>query len=211
LESAGRDYLVLDAAPAPGSFFSTFPRWRQLISINKVHTGRAEPDFNLRHDWNSLLSEPSHSRSPAGRPLACPPPVVNGSCWASAHSSTDSRAAANHSLLFRAFSSDYYPRADDLVAYLGAWASSAAAHGGGPLRLELNTAVARVSRDPATRRFRLHLADGREVHCAKLVVATGLGEAVPPVGVNTAEALAAGWAHTYATATTNLSAVRSNP
>jgi hypothetical protein len=30
---------------------------RQLISINKVFTGRGDPEYNLRHDWNSLLNE----------------------------------------------------------------------------------------------------------------------------------------------------------
>jgi hypothetical protein len=61
LASAGRDYVVLEAGGSPGSFFRTFPRWRQLISINKRATGRQELDFNLRHDWNSLLSEASHA------------------------------------------------------------------------------------------------------------------------------------------------------
>ena len=28
---------------------------RQLISLNKRYTGRQDPEFNLRHDWNSLL------------------------------------------------------------------------------------------------------------------------------------------------------------
>lgn len=34
-----------------------FPRHRKLISINKVNTGRQNHEFNLRHDWNSLLSD----------------------------------------------------------------------------------------------------------------------------------------------------------
>lgn len=33
-----------------------YPRHRKLISINKIHTGRQNREFNLRHDWNSLLS-----------------------------------------------------------------------------------------------------------------------------------------------------------
>lgn len=57
LEQAGRDYLVLEAGPTPGTFFRTFPRHRQLISSNKPHTGCSDPEFNLRMDWNSLLSE----------------------------------------------------------------------------------------------------------------------------------------------------------
>lgn len=56
LQRAGRDYAVFERAPRPGSFFTRYPRHRQLISINKRHTGKANAEFNLRHDWNSLLS-----------------------------------------------------------------------------------------------------------------------------------------------------------
>jgi thioredoxin reductase len=57
LKRAGHDYLILEAGPAAGTFFGTFPRHRQLISINKPHTGSPDPEFNLRMDWNSLLSD----------------------------------------------------------------------------------------------------------------------------------------------------------
>ena len=58
LEADGkRDYLVLEGADAPGAFFTRFPRHRQLISINKPHTGTDDPELNLRLDWNSLLSD----------------------------------------------------------------------------------------------------------------------------------------------------------
>jgi hypothetical protein len=66
LDTAGRDYLVLDRAPAPASFFASFPRWRQLISVNKPNTGGDLADFVTRQDWNSLLPEHSTS-SPAAR------------------------------------------------------------------------------------------------------------------------------------------------
>lgn len=36
---------------------SRYPRHRKLISINKINTGRQNREFNLRHDWNSLLSD----------------------------------------------------------------------------------------------------------------------------------------------------------
>lgn len=58
LDRAGRDYLVLDAGARAGGFFETHPRHRKLISINKQFTGREETDFNLRHDWNCLLTHP---------------------------------------------------------------------------------------------------------------------------------------------------------
>ena len=57
LARAGRDYQILEAGPAPGMFFRTFPRHRRLISINKPHTGWDDPEMNLRTDWNSLLSD----------------------------------------------------------------------------------------------------------------------------------------------------------
>ncbi|KAM7114271.1 FAD-dependent oxidoreductase domain-containing protein 2 isoform 2-T2 [Molossus nigricans] len=56
LQQAGRDYAVFERAPGPGSFFTRYPRHRKLISINKRYTGRTNAEFNLRHDWNSLLS-----------------------------------------------------------------------------------------------------------------------------------------------------------
>jgi len=57
LEQTGRDYMVLEAGPAPGTFFRSFPRHRTLISSNKRYTGSTDPEFNLRMDWNSLLSD----------------------------------------------------------------------------------------------------------------------------------------------------------
>ena len=57
LEQASRDYLILEAGDTPGTFFKKFPRHRRLISINKLWTGSDDPEFNLRSDWNSLLSE----------------------------------------------------------------------------------------------------------------------------------------------------------
>jgi thioredoxin reductase len=59
LERAGHSYVVLEAGAAPGTFFRTYPRHRQLISINKVWTGSDDPEFNLRSDWNSLLGDDS--------------------------------------------------------------------------------------------------------------------------------------------------------
>lgn len=59
LQRAGRDYVVFERSHAPGSFFALYPRHRKLISINKRHTGKSNSEFNLRHDWNSLLSHDS--------------------------------------------------------------------------------------------------------------------------------------------------------
>ena len=53
--TAGRDYMMYERNARPGSFFEKFPIHRKLISLNKRNTGRDNPEFNLRHDWNSLL------------------------------------------------------------------------------------------------------------------------------------------------------------
>ncbi|XP_057310972.1 FAD-dependent oxidoreductase domain-containing protein 2-like [Hydractinia symbiolongicarpus] len=57
LEKSGRDYIIYERDPTPGWFFKIYPRHRDLISINKRHTGKTNKEFNLRHDWNSLLSD----------------------------------------------------------------------------------------------------------------------------------------------------------
>jgi len=57
LEQQGADYVVLEKADVPGSSFQLYPRHRTLISINKRFTGSDCPEFNMRHDWNSLLCD----------------------------------------------------------------------------------------------------------------------------------------------------------
>ncbi|KAL7850585.1 hypothetical protein SRHO_G00199340 [Serrasalmus rhombeus] len=57
LSRSQRDYIILERNAGPGSFFEKYPRHRKLISINKIYTGRQNKEFNLRHDWNSLLSD----------------------------------------------------------------------------------------------------------------------------------------------------------
>ncbi len=57
LEKNNRDYLILERGSSPGTFFKTFPRHRMLISINKVNTGKTNPDVRMRYDWNSLLCD----------------------------------------------------------------------------------------------------------------------------------------------------------
>jgi thioredoxin reductase len=56
MEQAGRDYLVLEGNASAGSFFQQYPRHGTLISLNKVHNFFPEEEFNLRHDWNSLIT-----------------------------------------------------------------------------------------------------------------------------------------------------------
>lgn len=57
LKKFNKKYLILEKSGSVGNFFKTFPIHRKLISINKVNTGSLNQDFNLRHDWNSLISD----------------------------------------------------------------------------------------------------------------------------------------------------------
>ncbi len=56
LGKVNRDYIVIEKNNNSGSFFNQYPRHRQLISLNKRNTGELNNEFNLRHDWNSLLT-----------------------------------------------------------------------------------------------------------------------------------------------------------
>lgn len=56
-QKAHRDYIIFEKSNVSGHFFVDYPRHRKLISINKRYTGKTNKEFNLRHDWNSLLSD----------------------------------------------------------------------------------------------------------------------------------------------------------
>lgn len=51
------EYKIFERNSGVASFFTKYPLSGKLISINKKYTGSEHPDFNLRHDWNSLLSD----------------------------------------------------------------------------------------------------------------------------------------------------------
>jgi protoporphyrinogen oxidase len=51
------NYILLERSDKCGSFFDSFPHSGKLISVNKKYTGNENEDFNLRHDWNSLLND----------------------------------------------------------------------------------------------------------------------------------------------------------
>ncbi|NNF24920.1 MAG: NAD(P)-binding domain-containing protein [Rhodobacteraceae bacterium] len=57
LKKKGISVQILERGADPCAFFRTFPRHRQFISINKVHTGLSNPETRLRYDWNSLLND----------------------------------------------------------------------------------------------------------------------------------------------------------
>lgn len=51
------NYTILEKTNISGSFFNSYPHTGSLISINRKYTGNDNKDFNLRHDWNSLLND----------------------------------------------------------------------------------------------------------------------------------------------------------
>lgn len=57
MEKAGHDYLILERNDSAASFFQQYPRHGTLISLNKCYNWFSEKEFNLRHDWNSLLTD----------------------------------------------------------------------------------------------------------------------------------------------------------
>jgi len=57
LQQSGCSYQVLERGQGAGTFFKTYPRHRQLISVNKVYTGHTDRDINYRWDWNALLCD----------------------------------------------------------------------------------------------------------------------------------------------------------
>eukprot|EP00505_MAST-04D_sp_SCG-Rhode-Island_P000136 Stramenopile-MAST_4_protein_136 len=56
MAKAKNDFILFERV-RPGVKFETQPVHRELISINKRFTSRANPVFNERHDWNSILSD----------------------------------------------------------------------------------------------------------------------------------------------------------
>lgn len=56
LKQTNNEYIILEKSDSPGSFFHKYPHSKELISINKLYTGKSNKEFNLRHDWNSLLN-----------------------------------------------------------------------------------------------------------------------------------------------------------
>jgi hypothetical protein len=125
--------------------------------------GFSNLDFTMRHDWNSLLSEPSHSASGAyangsmydylrvgcGGGAANP----NVTCWTSATSASADKFTldtATQGMRFTDYSAEYYPNADDLVRYFEHFAQHAGASGpanvgGGQLRIIYNARITRIS------------------------------------------------------------------
>ena len=57
LRKQGLRVNLLEKGAGVSGFFRRFPRHRNFISINKVHTGLADPEARMRYDWNSLIND----------------------------------------------------------------------------------------------------------------------------------------------------------
>ena len=109
-----------------GNFFSVYPRHDQLISINKRHTGKTNVEFNLRHDWNSLISTYDCRNQPVG---------IDGSHRSAAVADDEEKL-----IRFGSYSRHMFPHRSSMLRYLNDFASNAS------LRIRYETEVHNISR-----------------------------------------------------------------
>jgi Pyridine nucleotide-disulphide oxidoreductase len=172
LDLAGRDYLILEQHDIPGSFFARFPRWRQLISINKPYTGINVLDHSFRHDWNSLLSETSHQNlANMMHDQVSDKLKFVDSYFVSNYSSSDPRLTSEvttKNQRFTDIAEGYYPSADLLSGYLKNWTDEILTFSPPPtlqlprrkLRIQFSSNVTKVERP---RSYRAGLSDAEAI------------------------------------------------
>lgn len=90
------DYLIIERNSVAGNFFNKYPRHERLLSINKVYTGNDHHEFNLRHDWNSLLTPKKNMDNKF----------------------TNNINSDEYKMRFANYSEEYYPNRKDLAKYL---------------------------------------------------------------------------------------------
>lgn len=90
------DYLIIERNNIAGNFFNKYPRHNKLLSVNKVYTGNNHHEFNLRHDWNSLLTPKKNANNKF-------PYNIN---------------SQQYKMKFANYSEEYYPDRRDLAKYL---------------------------------------------------------------------------------------------
>ena len=147
MQQLGMEYVVLERNAGPGSFFETYPRHRQLISINKRYTANGNDDFNLRHDWNSLLFDDEQVEGSVVFPLK--------------------------RVLFRDFSPKFFPHADTMPQYLRKVVQENALN----VRYQTGVLRTRRKVESGTPGdFFLDLAGNSNVQCGALILATGKAE-----------------------------------
>lgn len=124
-------YIHLEKSDCCGIFFKNFPHSGKLISINKRFTGENNKDFNLRHDWNSLLND--------------------------------------EELLFKDYSTDFYPNSIDLYKYLNDFVNV------NKLDIKYNHNVKYIYlSDKEDYKYKLLLTNEKIYYCKKIIIGTGL-------------------------------------
>jgi hypothetical protein len=177
LSSAGRPFALIDAQAT--NFFDSFPRFRQLISINKRMPPATSLDFALRHDWNSLLSDRSHSADRTTPPRSWEWPTEGDhTLMANANDSLLTVDQVLHDgSLFRNYSDAFFPHAGILAKYLVAFRSRHRWQQGKELLLgwrvaNLTQDAACLQRDPSGgARFALEIHQSGDPSVRKLVLA----------------------------------------
>jgi hypothetical protein len=133
------EYIILERNELCGSFFSKYPLSGNLISINKKNTGNNNAEYNLRHDWNSLITDDNFR--------------------------------------FTEYSDSYYPKRECLVEYLNDFARRY------KIKVLYNKTVNSIVKTDTN--YLLHVNDGEEFKCEKLIIATGLSKMnIPNVELN---------------------------
>eukprot|EP01130_Rhizamoeba_saxonica_P003406 TRINITY_DN1442_c0_g1_i2.p1 TRINITY_DN1442_c0_g1~~TRINITY_DN1442_c0_g1_i2.p1 ORF type:complete len:576 (-),score=135.66 TRINITY_DN1442_c0_g1_i2:47-1774(-) len=132
-----QDYVILEKGSEDHSFYKEQPRHRKLLSINKIHNLLEDKEFNMRHDWNSLISD-------------------------------------DPSLLFKNYSKELFPNADDLHKYICDFRSKLG------LKVVYNSAVVRVSKNDDG--FVVNTSAGVTYEAKFVFVATGaIAEYIPDI------------------------------
>jgi hypothetical protein len=174
LKARGLSYLVVEKSAYPGSYFSRIPRHRQLISINKAFTGTGDPEFNLRHDWHTLVSPGcavesfQHSFNQQSIDVDSVFGDIYGqkSSFEGCKTFTSSRSEGGVDGL--EYDRQYYPNADALVAYLGDYALE---H---EVKIRYNTDIASIVKSKDGGLFELTSTTGIRLVGKKVILATGL-------------------------------------
>lgn len=121
LQSANRSFAIIDGQ-GPAAFFGRFPRFGTLISLNRRHPETTNLDFAMRHDWNSLLGDASHSAPASTR--AREPWEWPGSVTGLDADGMQLRDILNTSQahLVREFSTELYPPSSVASEYMSSFA-----------------------------------------------------------------------------------------
>ena len=160
LQATKDKYVILERSSVVGSFFVKYPVHDKLLSINKYRTGSDHKEFNLRHDWNSLLS-----------------PTISDTCN---DCKTNKFKSNTDNFNFSLFSHEYYPDKRDLVRYIQEYANRY------HLNIEYNTNILQISQingKDSEYKFKITTNTSITYRCKYLFIATGLFDPYIPSSI----------------------------